>query len=280
MAVQLAFYIRDRASPPLGFQEVYYFSATDPTTYFNLAVSGSSPWVFKRQKFLSSSCEIYAVRCSHVGSPKQSKLVRYASPIQGVKGPQDTIEDCLAYLGFSDAGLVKRQFHFRGIDQTWIESDKLTAFGLGGLPLIYGSATAFIDTMIGNGLMMLGGKGSTTTLYDITAAAKATQDAPITITAPNAPAIPTGTLIEIRGSRQAPLLNGRWQNIGSPLAGAVTLSGSQRYSSPAVISGKLFVVNPTLYAVSTLQFNSVTSKKTGRPSFLQRGRQSAKLRHR
>lgn len=280
MGVQLAFYIRNAASPPLGFQEIYYFLGDDPVAVFAAATDGTYPWVQKRKVFLSKSCEIYAVRVSHVGSPKASLLKRYDPPIGGVTPATDTIEDAICYLGFSGDGQSKRQFHFRGIASTWIAGDKLSPQGQGSSGVILGSPVAFLDVLQAAGLQMLVSRSAGQTGTPIVAAAQATANTPITLTLGSTLVVPTGQLIEIRGCRQAPLLNGRWRNIGSGLAGQVTLSGSQRYSAPPVIAGTLWQIGVPFRQVANFQFNSVTSKKTGRPSFLQRGRQSAQLRHR
>jgi hypothetical protein len=280
MGCQLAFYIRDKASPPLGFQEIYYFPGDDPSVPFNAALASSGNWITKRAKFLSSSCEIYALRCSHVGTPKKSYLSKFKVPVVGDTQVTETIEDCVTYFGFSPGRSVKRQFHFRGVDSRWITADKLTTSGNSGQLLIVGSGTAFLNTLMAAGLSMLAGSGETRENHRIQSAAKATQSDPITLTLADTYAPAPGTLIDIRGCREAPLLNGRWQTIGAASAGSIKLSGSARYSAPASLSGYVSPVVPTLFAVEEVMFSGVGSKKTGRPSFLQRGRQSAKLRHR
>lgn len=280
MTCQLAFYIRDKASPPLGFQEVYYFAGDDPAVPYQAALSPANNWITKRANFLSSSLEIYALRCSHVGSPKKSYLTKFSIPTGGNLGVSDNIQVSVAYFGYSAGHTVKRQFHFRGLPGTWVTADKLTGPGQTGQQLITGNSQAFLDTLAANGMCALAGRATPALPYTISSAAQSAQNQLITLTLTSAVSIVANTLIEIRGCKQAPLLNGRWLTVGTPGVGQVTLSGSERYSAPASLNGTLGPVVPTAYALTTFQFNAVSKKNTGRPSFLQRGRRSPQLRHR
>lgn len=280
MVCQASFYIRDKSTPPLGFQEIYYFASDDAAGLYDSGINGPYAWVGLRATFLSKSCEIYGFRVSHVGSPKKSYLKRYEAPIQGQTGVTATIEDCINFTGFSAGNASKRMFHFRGIDANWLKGDTVSGIGQTKLPLIADAGGSFVARLKISGLAILSGFGTSPTLYNITAAAKATQDAPITITTNSTFVFGTGLLIEIRGCREAPLLNGRWKIIGAPAAGQIILSGSARYAAPPVIGGNVKVLGIFTSGLATESFAGVGSKKTGRPSFLQRGRRSAQLRHR
>lgn len=280
MTVQLAFYIRDKASPPKGFQEVYYFAGTDLNAQIYQATEGPLPWDLMRAKFLSSSCEIYAVRASNIGSPKKSRLKRYITPLEGLAPATDTIEACIAGVGSSDGFQVKRQFHFRGIASSWIAADNLTALGQANLPKIFGSPNGFLPDLITGGLVINTYGPGNITKYSLTGAAQTAQSLPITLTfSPNV-SIQAGKLVEIRGCKEQPLLNGRWMVVGASAAGQVILGGSHRYTAPPSISGKIYVVDPFPVAIARAEYSNIATKKTGRPAFLQRGRRSPQLRHR
>lgn len=280
MACKLTMYIRDKASPPLGPREIYYFSGDDPSVPFQAAIGAVSPavpWTTLRAAFLSKSCEIYAVGCSHVGSPKKSYLRKFSNPIQGTTGVTETIQDCVAFFGYNSNHSVKRQFHFRGIDSNWITADRLTSAAPSNLNTI----TTFLSVLAANGLSAYGQEAPTAQGTAIASGAKATQTSPITLTlASTGLTIPANTLVRINGCKAAPLLNADWLSVGTAPAGQVTLSGSERYSCPATLNGIINVVSQVPFALSSFEFNGVTSKKTGRPSFLQRGRASVKLRRR
>jgi hypothetical protein len=280
MTVQLAIYIRD-VNVPLGFQEVYYFPGSDPNTIFQAMSPGTSGNLsVLRQNFLSKSCQIYAYRASLVGPPRTSYLYKFAIPLTGKLEVTENIQDSLIYLGYNNNHTVKRQFHFRGVSNLWITGDQLTPQGLAGQATYIVGTGGWIPTLMSYSVGMLSYASTFTPFGAIQSGAQAAEGTPITLTFTPSNAIANNALIQIKGCRAAPLLNGRWQAIGTSPAGQVVLSGSQRYSCPASLNGSIALVNPTYYAMSEIAFNGVGIKKTGRPSFLQRGRQSVKLRHR
>lgn len=273
MPVQGVMYFRNSQGVPLGFSEPMYFATGDPAS-----LSGVMDGIVsQRQKFLSKSCEIFAQRVSIVGGPRQSFLTKYIVPKPGLVGKNDDkIEPAITYFGYSTSRLHKRLFHFRGIADTWLDTDALTGTGLGSLSLIT-SYLSFLST-VGAGILIKKGTGP----FMLQSGSQTGQNTLITITVdPSFTAVPSGTPVIITGCKAAPFLNGTWLTQGVGAApNQLTLSGSYRYSCPTVLNGKLFLAAPSVVGISETAFNGVTKHDTGRPAFLQRGRQSAKIRRR
>lgn len=285
--IQLSMYFRDNTGIPLGFQEITYWPGTDPSVPFNLATAGQAPGQLcnMRCAFLSSQVEIFAVRASLVrdGGPlvRQSYLAKFASPATGGAGPMTTIEDAIAFDAWNADRTSRRQFHFRGIDASWLSGDKLSDIGQRQVGA-KSSMQKYLNFLISQGIVMNTQKGSSS-VANILSASQTAQGTPIvlTISAPLA-GIGTPPLVINRGVRQAPLLNGNWQVSVNPTTPTlVTLLGSGALSAPPVISGTMRVLSQTqTTAVSVFTFSQVGKKNTGRPGFLQRGRRPAQLHHR
>ena len=279
MSSRLTIHIRDKSSPPVGAREVYFFDTDDPQIPFSKAVDfvGSlKPWISARAKFLSSDAEIYAVGCSHVGTPKKSWLRKLALPLGGATGPMDELGNCIVYFGFSPTHDAKRQFHFRGVDKTWLQSDSITGVGEKKLLLV----TTFLDQMKAGGLSIQANNVTIGNGIPIVAGLKAANTDNVTLTLGNNTEFATGVLVVVTGCKAAPLLNGTWLTAGVYPAGQVILGGSFRYAVPAVLNGKIRLIDNRPLAATSFEFNGVGFKRCGRPSFLQRGRQPVKLRHR
>lgn len=279
----LVMYFKDNSAQPLGFQEVYHFSGDDPAPIYNQAIPGgtgvgSAPNLsVLRSRFLSRSLILYAVRASHIGSPKKSYLKKFKVPYQGAVGVTETIGDGIQYIGYSANNLNKRNFIFRGVDSNWITADALTGSGDNtGTPLI----EAFLAALKGAGLALTSNTQTIDNAKIITGATKATGDALITITEASGTSWPAGSLVQLNSMKPNGLLNGIYQVVGNSPAGQVVLSGTQRYGLPAGTTGKIrpYIIAPIPF--DHFEFNGVGHKDCGRPSFLRRGRRPAQLRRR
>lgn len=285
MYVQSTVYIKNGAGPALGPREIYYFTATDPQAVNALWLNQYLPL---RAAFLSRSCVIYAVKSALVGGAKSSWLKKLVTPIVGTTGVTEDIEASISAFGFTAARDAKRMFHFRGIDANWITQDalvpayvpKLSYISAQLLPNGSLSGQGFLDVLMRNGLMMPVQNTSIVNGSQISAAAKPTQGALITLTVPVGYNPAPGTLVEITGCKQSNLLNAKWLTTGPQVAGSIVLQGSQNFSAPAGLTGVIRSVQPVTGVITNLEYNGISSKKTGRPSFLQRGRQSAKIHRR
>jgi hypothetical protein len=289
MASQIALMIRDQ-SRQKGFEEVYY-STLPPTAASMTTLLAGLP---KRQAMLAkpvvspplTGMEIFAARISNVGSPRQSVFKRFATPMVGTySGPSlqgmADVEDAVVFEAFDASLLYRRVLHFRGVDASVLLDENLSANGTGSwLPLAVGPGS-WTDWLIGTGGFVIhAGRPSGSAGIPIVGATSAGAGSPIVISY-GGPGQNPGTLFEIRGSRQAPLLNGRWQNMHALAAGTLTLSGSSRYGVPVAMDGSVFPVTPTYVAVvAPVALLGGGSKKTGRPPLSPRGRQSARLRRR
>jgi hypothetical protein len=288
----VSLYMQNKANPPLGFQEVYYHPSDDVNTALFAFAGVTSPsggsssrtnivagsLVDQRLGFLSKSILLYAVRASHVGSPKASRVIKFVNPgIGKINSDTDTIEASIAYFGFSAGQTVKRQFHFRGIANTWLDGDQVFGNGLTiGIPLIEG----WFSSLRSAGVVILGNNTTIGSGTKIQGAQKATQTDPITLLLAANPGFTEGQLITLTGAKGNPLLNGRWLiGLTTPNT-AIILKGSARYSAPTDLGGVVRSTDLLGFGLDSWQFNGVSSKKTGRPSYLQRGRRSAIIRHR
>jgi hypothetical protein len=280
MPCQFAIYIRDTGGVPAGFQETYYINNDDPSAVIDAMTAsptGTDP-VSLRQAFLSNSCAIYAIRASFVGSPKKSRLIKFPTVKVGLLSNTDQIRTALAYFGYSPGYTVKRQFHFRGIPSNALNGDQLNT-GVSA-----GQLTAGIDAFLAAmklGSMVL--RANNTTIASgtkIIGALKANQTDPITLLLGSVSPFANGDLVVVTGTKANPLLQGQWKVTNTTPNTSVILQGSANYSAPAALAGVIRPFTPTWPTLNTWQFNAVSSHDTGRPSFLPRGRQSARIRHR
>jgi len=279
--IQASIYFRVKNDSHLGWQEVYYFSGTDPVVVFNRFNPGSTADVFgKRTAFLTKDCEIYAFRCSNVGDPRTSALKKFTSPVVGaVNNQMVDVEDAIAFFAFNNTRTVKRQMHYRGIPELYIGGSVLQAPGRRALGLI----NAWHTTLTGFGLRIF--KPAVIATGTFSSTTKAAANDPITINLDAPVTIAKPSLVTITASRRTPLLNGAWITPGTgnlPLP-ALVLSATQLISPAPTTTGKFRITNPVVgdgEVVSLFDFNGVSSKKTGRVVFLRRGRRSARFKHR
>lgn len=276
MATILSVFISD-VDDPLGFVETYAFSGDDPGSVLNQWNAPGDNLESKRLSLMSSQAQIYAVRAAVAGaSPRNSQFQKYRIPKPGLRSEMDRIEDCISFFGFNQAQTSKRQFHFRAVPKTWIDGDKLTALGEGWIDTFLN----FLDTY----RLRQGGifKPLVGDVYDLTSATQAAAGAELVLTTKQNSNFQANDLLIIKGCKLAPLLNGQWKVSGnSGSATSFNLGGSGRYSAPATINGTVRkITGPTITPLATFAYDGVGTKKTGRPSFLQRGRRSPKLKHR
>jgi len=275
--LQLAIYIRNKAGDGLGFQENYYFPGTDPINLLSsVIITSPGGGLNSRAAFLSKSCEIYAVRASVVGGVKIGKLTKFPTPIAGaVNSFMSDIEDCISYFGFNAAHSAKRQYHFRGIGESWLLSSELSPTGVSALPII--------QTWFGN-LLGWGEKiyvPASLGKRDVVAITKTSLTAPLHLTL-NTPITLTGkTSLRLTAVRASPQVNGLWLTPGTAGLSStdITLAGSEQFTTAAGAIGKANFFNTTVGDGESrvdYEFNGVSSKKTGRVSFLRRGRRSAR----
>jgi len=285
MPTQATIYIRNIAAPDLGPREIYYFMGDDPVALLASFTSSPNNLLAYRANFLSKSCEIYAVRCNFVGSPRKSILKKLNPTIKGVTGVTEDIEASVVYFGWSGAFDVKRQFHFRGIDSNWITADKLTTAANTTLIESGGDFTTtgtlgFLNRMKAAGLAMHFQTVTIPNGHPVASIAKTGQDGLLVLTLGDTYSVPPNTRIQLSGFRGAPLLNGIWLSSGPATPGVITLAGSGKFSAPAGTTGVIRPAPGNFAAVQSFSLNGVGSKKTGRQSFLQRGRRSVLVRRR
>lgn len=276
MGCQIAIYFQD-VGGKLGFQEILYTAGDDPSVGYGLVFSPDGPLLSARRKFLSNSLEIFAVRCSRVSGVRQSYSTKFIVPAAGqVNLVTEKIEPALTFFGYNTDRTQKRQFHFRGIPKSWATADSLTTAGQDGAVL----ATRYLDILIANGIQLF--SKNNPTKWPIQSAAKPTQSDPIAITLQsNFTGLPAGSLVQLRGCKTAPLLNGWWLTAGVNTApNILTLAATQNFSAPAQMTGYLRTYAPSYSALTGYEFNAVTKHATGVPSFRQRGRSSARIRRR
>jgi hypothetical protein len=288
MTLQITVGIRNLAGEIRAGDEIYYMDGSDPAQAILNTWIGGTNILGNRLNFLSKSCCCYYIRANLVGTPRKSYLKRFNPVKVGTfNSVTETFDDCLAYFGYNADRSSKRQFHFRGIPSSWITADGLTGTGDKFSYLIDSDGTGgsagtigFLQKYANNSGVILKDPTAISAGHMIQSAAKATQDSVIVLTVGDGYAPAPGTLIEITGCRQAPLLNAKWLTQGAAVAGQVTLQGSQRYSCPVNIGGTVRPVSKVSSALTNFELIGVSDRKSGRPRFLRRGRQSAKLRRR
>lgn len=281
MPCQLALYIRDTSGVPIGFQETLYFSGDDPQavsdSFQTNSLAGPAPLAL-RQAFLSNSCAIYAVRASFVGSPKKSVLTKFPIVKVGMQANTDQIRTALAFLAYSTGNTVKRQFHFRGIPSAMLNGDQINA-GVTATNVLAG-IEAYFQSLKTNGLVMRANNVTIANGTKIIGALKASQTDPITLLLGSPSPFANGDLVVVTGTKGNPLLQGQWKVTNTTPNTSVILAGSTTYSAPPNLTGVIRPFTPLWPNMVSWQFNAVSSHDTGRPSFLSRGRQSARIRHR
>lgn len=288
MGSQIGIFIRD-TSRQLGFEEVYYSSAIASSPLFNAVGTSLVP---ARQKMLATpspavprtGCEIYAWRLSNVGGPRKSYLMRPGAPLVGTypyTQGMATVEQCVSYLGFDVDGLVKRQFHFRGVDSSAILDEQVIPGGYFDTLVNSSSSSSFINVLKALNVCIHSTRPPTPLSYPVTGASQAAQGDLITLNLVAPAGFVPGTIWDLRGVRgPGSILNGRYQAVGPQIANQLMLSGTQRYSCPATISGTVFQVGANFIPLGSMSLTGAGKRDTGRPPFSQRGRQSPVLKRR
>lgn len=265
----------------LGFQEDYIISAADlPTAQALFTPSSPTSIMNKRFLFMSNSIEYYALRVSEFGASRVGMLKKFASPSRGsLAYPVADIEDCISYFGYTADNAHKRQFHFRGCPDTWFQDSTMS-------PPVLTNQGLIEDWLAELKTKTLALKSRATT-DDITfkVNAKANIGEVISLHMDAARNYPANSILNIKGCKAFPLLNGAWQTpgTGGVALADVSLNATETLDPPIGTTGVVGlagrVANVAL-AVTRFEFNGVSSKKTGRELFLRRGRQSARFHHR
>ncbi len=287
MGSQIGVFMRDNARQK-GYEEVYYSTTAASKALLDNVVNNLIP---ARKKMLArytspaakNGMEIYAARVSNVGSPRVSFPYRPAAPILGTRPLHQgmaNIEDCAVYQGYDATSQFKRQFHFRGVDSFDISDEQITEGGELDTLVNGASPNSLVNVLKSLGVAVHSTRLSPGTNFQVTGATQANQGDLITLAVVNPAGFVPGTLWDLRGCRQAPLLNGRWQAAGPTVANQIVLSGSWRYSVAPIISGTLYEVGPNYQNLDNMALLGGGTKKTGRPPFSPRGRKSAQLKHR
>lgn len=278
--LQFNIFIRNRYEP-LGMNEVYYFAGSDPSALMDqFAPESPASIMGKRLAFLSKGAEIYALRASYVGTPRKSRLFKYRTPQVGmVNSFMTEINEAIVYYAYNSDRSCKRTFHFRGLGATWISTDELTPTGNSGLALI----DAWLAQLKTLGLRI--NKPGQATNGKITGFVKAALGAQVTMTTEIANNIPAGSLINITGIRSYPLINGNWltPGTGGLSSQSIPLQATEKLEPPTSTTGtwkRLQYGITDGETVESFAFNGVSKRDTGRPSFLRRGRRSARFKHR
>jgi hypothetical protein len=287
MGSLISIFMRDQPRNK-GYGENYYSTTAASSALLTSVVNNLLP---ARRKMLAKAqtpsarngMEIYGARVANVGSPRQSFLYKPTAPLLGtlpyISG-MATIEDCAIYMGFDATNSFKRQFHFRGIDAGYIADEQVPEGGTLDDLINGASISSLVNILKGLGVAVHSTRPAIPLSYKVTAANQPTQGALITLTTDNAVGFDPGTLWDLRGVRGAPLLGGRYQSVSGKVPFLITLSGSQRYSAPAIITGTLYQVGANYQALDHLSLLGAGKKNTGRPPFSPRGRRSPQLRRR
>lgn len=285
--VQLAIQIVSQSAPK-GYWEIYYFNATDPAPLFNAVVAGGASGVLAdRLAFLAGNCAIAAVRVSAVApSAKQSNLKKFQPQLSGAQGgtgsSDEELDNCLTFFLYSSDRKGRRQIHFRGIPRNWITGDLRTPAGLTAEPLFF----TWLATLRGLGTLVIknANYSAQSTFGSITQAALG---ANVSLNLDTALNVPANSLVNISKVRGFPLLRGNWLTAGTGgiSAAALPILATKQFAVPTTTGGLVRIYDLTTgsggyYIVSVMDFNGASVRKTGRISFLPRGRRSAQVRHR
>lgn len=286
-----------------AWDEVYYTTGTDIANtmanwlggVFGTPSSSQTGWVTSvgqesaigsRLKALASSCQMYYARFALLGDTKKSKLVR--SRVRGRAGlsfnanvnkPADINATAFAFRCADNDGRGKRTLLLRGIPDAYVQGGVLTDEGEQAVKQLL-EPNYFLRNLVyfGGAIYRRVGTQTGGVSAAILSAEQAGQNVPITITTDAAFAFPAGGQVDIVGVN-LPALRGRWTCIGNPGLGKLTLRGSQRYSCPPDLVGRVIKVAKESVAIdpASFAFVGVTSKRTGKKKFQPRGRQSATL---
>jgi len=239
-------------------------------------IASLSPLVNARLAVLSDDVAIIATRASVVGKPPDSELVEYSPGLFGnIGSPTAGPNDCFNYRFFAANG-SKRIFPFRGIPEYWFAKGQRTPVGLSNNSLFGAVYSAYKD--LGCGLLVPDPANLILPITSITTGVDAGAKAIVVM-----PAIPTGltygSKVRLRSVRSNSLYNGVWTAI--PInATSFQLAGSGNYYVNDAGPATAQLLAPTVSTLSGWSFQKVSTRETGHPFGLRRGRRPAKIRHR
>lgn len=276
-------------------QGIMYFRSTErtwgwgesfasDTDITNMLIGKLPVLAASRAMVLSNSCEIFGFKASDFSEDRvrnKSQSVLLPVPIPG-KGSGVSIKDLdnaqtnilvdsIDYEVKSAAGST-RVFPFRGVPDNWIQGSVRTGRGINQDKNFVAFFTQCKQLNMGfkiyqrsNPQKIITGiaQDPVTRLLVITSAGHGLVDR---------------NLVTIRGLKANPMVNGRWR-VQNLTANTFALVGSNKLYVEANGVGTWQKFQNTLDPIAETLFNSVSTRKVGKPFGLRRGKASAKLLH-
>ncbi len=234
---------------------------------------------------LSSSCEIHAVKASDIDPARVANKSRSEildSPIPG-KGSGTSIKDqgstltnetmdAIDYELQSAATASRRIFPFRGIPDDWVAGSKRSGNGIG-------ADKKFMSYFDAVKKANLGFKRYDQTKPKVVIQSITSDPATLLlkITSP-AHGLLDRQLVQIRRFAPNPMLNGTWR-VAVVDVNNFFLAGSNRFNAQANGVGTWQLKNIVTDGIDSVFFNSVSTRKVGRPFGARRGKRSARILH-
>jgi len=227
-----------------------------------------------RLALLASDCACIGFRSSVLGPPKDS-LLREFSPGKfgkSLDGVAQNAETCLNYRGYT--ATRNRLFTFRGIPDTWIADGVRTPVGVNGRYLVEAWLHYLITASFG--LTTPDPANAITHNAVITTGATAGVDA--TVANPVLGALVNyGDKVRIRGVKGNPIYNAVWKVSPNVPNTSFTLLGSRKYYISYAGDSTSQKISLTADPLTNWVFANCSTRNTGRPFGVPRGRASAKI---
>lgn len=236
----------------------------------------------ERAKSLATTCEIHAYRAAIIDTPgtKSSRAIKLDTPITGTgslsttdpAGKTNQTMDAMDYQILSVTNQSRRIYPFRGIPDSWVVGSQLSDQGIAGKARIEAYIDAVKAASLGFRVYLRSNPFQTISgiTQDVTSKALA-----LLVTLHG---FPNTGVCTVRGCKANPMLNGRWKFIAID-ANTIQLVGSQRFFAPNVASGTVQLFGSGNDVISARFFDSVSTRKTGRPFGMRHGKRSPRLLH-
>lgn len=229
-----------------------------------------------RITFLADDCQVYAYRIAQIQPSRIAQAIHYFNPQGGqILIPCEEPGNCFVYHVFDNLG-HRRQMALRGIPNTWIQSSSLTSAGRTGAKL----SDAFAAFLVANGYSFyIPYSASTPIPVGGILSPGAGLNANVTTYSPHG--LNFGQYVKFTKIKGWPTLKGLWAVQPTMTNTIFVLVGSGRYSFQIVTAvGQCQLVQPITKPYARYNYSEVSWRRTGKVSFLPRGKGSAVLLHR